>query len=95
MREVSTILRSARANQENEDEVMRRLDDARIMRDLCWVDFYSNLDSTDTERLRHKLSEWEMRDDEVRRLEVKAGLFTQHHKWFANYERLLEVGYKE
>jgi hypothetical protein len=65
------------------------------MRDLCWQDFFANLDTGDTDRIRTKMLEWESRDNEVARLEGKAGLYNQHHQWCANYDRLVEAGYKE
>ena len=93
----STFLQSAKANQKLEDGLLERLDNARIMRDLCWLDFYSNLEleTINPTRLRHKMELWEQADTEVVRLEAKAGLYTEHHTWCANFDRLQTAGYKE
>jgi hypothetical protein len=91
----AAILRTARANKQIEADLLAKLEDALTMRDLLWQDFISNIEDTDTDRLRSKMIAYENADNEVARLEAKAGLYTSHRKWFADYERLVDVGYKE
>ena len=93
----ASILRTARYNQQVEADVMKHLEHARDLRDVLWRDFFANLDMgyEDTDRLRAKMFAWEKQDSLVGQLEVKAGIYNQHRTWVANYDRLVEVGYKE
>ena len=91
----AAILRTARANKQIEADLLAKLEDALTMRDIYWQDFISNIEDTDTDRLRHKMIAWEEADNLVGVLERKAGLYTPHRKWFADYDRLVEAGYKE
>lgn len=88
--DASRLLRSARRNKHNAEQLMDGLDKAYVEREWAWQEFYAALDGPEQE-YRARLAVWEQWDNEVRRLEGKQVMLLDNAQWIRSYDELKEI----